>query len=105
MRCILAAAHGDDIDSLLSMCDDHPKPIRKIGEVMIKVHACALAPGDVRVLAGHCDYFQEPANGFPYIPGGDVSGTVAEADDDSRFKVGDAVMAMFELPRPLNGLA
>lgn len=104
MRCIVVPAHGDDIDSLLSMRADYPKPIRKKGEVLIKVAACALAPGDVRVLAGHCDYWQEPPH-WPYIPGGDVSGIVVEADDGSRFKEGDAVMAMFELPRPLNGLA
>ena len=105
MRAILASAHGDDIDSLLSMRNDYPKPIRKEGEVLIKVCACALAPGDVRVLAGHCDYWQEPPNGFPYVAGGDVSGTVVETGENSRFKVGDTVMAMFESPRPLNGLA
>ncbi|KAL9180415.1 hypothetical protein ACHAXT_008385 [Thalassiosira profunda] len=103
MRCILAAAHGDDVDALY-MRDDYPKPKREAGEVLIKVHACALAPGDVRVLRGHCDYWQEPPK-FPYIPGGDLSGTVVEAGAGSRFHEGDAVMAMFELPRPLNGLA
>ena len=107
MKCILASSHGVDIDSLLYMCHDRPKQFRKSGEVLIQVKACALAPSDVRVLAGHCDYFQEPPGGFPYIPGGDVSGIVEEADNGSRFKKGDAViaMSMFELPRPLNGLA
>ena len=104
MKCILASAHGQDINSLLYMCNNYPIPTRKEGEVLIKVHACALAPGDVRVLAGHV-FIQEPPGGFPYIPGGDVSGVVVEADATSRFKVGDPVVAMFELPRPLNGLA
>eukprot|EP00581_Thalassiosira_minuscula_P009326 CAMPEP_0183706152 /NCGR_PEP_ID=MMETSP0737-20130205/3056_1 /TAXON_ID=385413 /ORGANISM="Thalassiosira miniscula, Strain CCMP1093" /LENGTH=361 /DNA_ID=CAMNT_0025933487 /DNA_START=369 /DNA_END=1454 /DNA_ORIENTATION=+ len=105
MRVVLATAHGSDIDALLRICDNYPKPRRKTGEVLIQIHACALAPGDIRVLAGHCDYFQEPPNGFPYIPGGDVSGIVVEADEGSRFVPGHEVMAMFELPRPLNGLA
>mmetsp|Transcript_7342 Transcript_7342/g.10525 ORF Transcript_7342/g.10525 Transcript_7342/m.10525 type:complete len:359 (+) Transcript_7342:138-1214(+) len=104
MKCILASAHGEDIDSLLSMCDNYPIPTRKKGQVLIKVSACALAPGDVRVLAGHI-FLQEPPGGCPYIPGGDVSGVVVEADATSRFKAGDLVVAMFELPRPLNGLA
>jgi NADPH:quinone reductase-like Zn-dependent oxidoreductase len=104
MRCILASGHGENIDELLYMSNEFPKPTRKKGEVLIEVHSCALAPGDVRVLAGHCDYFQEP-RGFPYIPGGDISGTVVEADSNSRFKAGDKVMAEFELPRPLDGLA
>jgi len=104
MKCILASAHGEDINSLLSMCDNHPIPTRREGEVLIKVSACALAPGDVRVLAGHV-FIQEPPGGCPYIPGGDVSGVVVEADTTSRFNAGDIVVAMFELPRPLNGLA
>lgn len=104
MKCILASAHGKDIDSLLSMCENYPIPKRKKGQVLIKVSACALAPGDVRVLAGHV-FIQEPPGGFPYIPGGDVSGRVVEADATSRFNVGDPVVAMFELPRPINGLA
>lgn len=104
MRCVLIAAHGNDINKLIYMRSDFPKPIRKKCEVLIKVHACSLAPGDIRVMTGHCDYFQEPPN-FPFIPGGDISGTVVQADDDSRFKQGDKVIAEFELPRPLNGLA
>lgn len=104
MKCILASAHGEDINSLLSMCNNYPIPTRKKGEVLIKVSACALAPGDVRVLAGHV-FIQEPPGGCPYIPGGDVSGEVVEADATSRFQAGDLVVAMFELPRPMNGLA
>ena len=50
-------------------------------------------------------FIQDPPGGFPYIPGGDVSGVVVEADGTSRFKAGAPVVAMFELPRPLNGLA
>lgn len=104
MKCILIDKYGEDIDKLLTIAEDHPKPIRKKGEVLIKVQACALAPGDIRVMKGHCDYFQAPQS-FPYIPGGDISGTVEEADENSRFKKGDAVLAMFESPRPLHGLA
>jgi NADPH:quinone reductase-like Zn-dependent oxidoreductase len=72
--------------------------------LLIKVKACALAPGDVRVLKGDCDYFQSPKP-FPYIPGGDLSGIVVEADETSRFKKGNDVFAMFEIPRPFHGLA
>ena len=53
---------------------------------------------------GDCDYFQEPPS-FPYIPGGDIAGVVEKADENSRFKHGDKVLCMFEIPRPLNGLA
>jgi NADPH:quinone reductase-like Zn-dependent oxidoreductase len=107
MKCALISSHGDDIDELLSMSNNYPKPKleRKKRELLIKVHACALAPGDIRVMKGHCDLFQSPPEGFPYVPGGDVSGIVQEADPHSRFKKGDRVFAMFELPRPVHGLA
>ena len=104
MKCILIPKHGEDIGSLLTFSSDYPKPIRMPGQVLIEVKACALAPGDIRVMKGHCDYFQEP-RAFPYIPGGDVSGVVEEADATSRFKPGDRVLGMFEIPRPLDGLA
>ena len=45
MRCILVSAHGDDINKLIYMSNEYPKPIRKKGEVLIKVRACSLAPG------------------------------------------------------------
>ena len=105
MKCILIPSHGEDIDELLTISNNFPKPIRKPGQVLIKVQACALAPGDIRVMKGHCDYYQHPRSGFPYIPGGDMSGIVEEADDNSRFKAGDRVLCMFEIPRPLDGLA
>lgn len=104
MKCILIPRHGEDIDNLLTFSDNFPEPIRKAGQVLVKVQACALAPGDIRVMKGHCDYFQSP-RGFPYIPGGDISGIVQEADDESRFQPGDRVLCMFEIPRPLDGLA
>lgn len=99
MNCCLIAAHGEDIDKLITI-GEKPKPIRSKGELLLKVHACALAPGDIRVMKGHCDFFQSPGK-FPYTPGGDVCGVVEEADALSRFRKGDAVVAMFEIPRPL----
>lgn len=105
MKAIVISAHGTNVNKLLSITNNRPLPRnRKKGELLIRVKACALAPGDVRVMKGDCDYFQSPGE-FPYVPGGDVSGVVEEADDDSRFKKGDDVVAMFELPRPFHGLA
>jgi len=104
MKSVIISAHGTNVKKLLSITTNRPKPIRQKGELLIQVYACALAPGDVRVLKGDCDFFQSPGE-FPYIPGGDLSGVVVEADEDSRFSPGDQVMCMFELPRPLCGLA
>lgn len=104
MKSVVISAHGTDLDKLVNMSTTQPIPKRCKGELLVQVHACALAPGDVRVLKGDCDLFQSPGS-FPYIPGGDLSGVVVEADEDSRFHKGDEIFAMFELPRPLHGLA
>ena len=60
MKCILIPRHGEDIDNLLKCSENFPSPARKAGQVLVKVQACALAPGDIRVMKGHCDYFQSP---------------------------------------------
>jgi NADPH:quinone reductase-like Zn-dependent oxidoreductase len=104
MKAALIEKHGTNMDDLIQMTSDRPVPKRNKGELLIKVKACALAPGDVRVLKGDCDYFQSPKP-FPYIPGGDLSGIVVEADETSRFKKGNDAFAMFEIPRPFHGLA
>jgi len=94
-----------NFDDVISMSDHLDRPTRKPGTVLIRVIACSLAPGDCRVASGHTELIQGPKK-FPYIPGGDISGIVEEVDQNkSRFKVGDAVIAIFESPKPLDGLA
>ena len=136
MKCALIRAHGDDVDELLSMSNSYPMPKlvppqktqvhnsnneglgrlrdhchlpyqKPIRHLLVKVRACALAPGDIRVMKGHCDLFQNPPEGFPYVPGGDISGVVEEVShpESSRFKKGDRIISMFDLPRPVHGLA
>ena len=110
MKCVevSAFARSYDFDEVLSIREDHDRPCREPGkrQLLVRVMACSLAPGDCRVASGHCELYQAPPEGFPYIPGGDISGIVAEVDDDDEhFQVGDAVIATFESPRPLHGLA
>jgi NADPH:quinone reductase-like Zn-dependent oxidoreductase len=95
-----------NFDDVISMSDQVERPKRKpAGTVLIRVIACSLAPGDCRVASGHTELIQGPKK-FPYIPGGDISGIVEEVDEDkSRFKVGEAVIAIFKSPRPFDGLA
>lgn len=81
--------------------------------LLIKVLACAIAPGDVRVLSGNTDYMQMPESGHPYVIGSDVSGIVvaiqpsstATETTASRFSVGDYVVSRFEEPKPNGGVA
>lgn len=106
MKCIVASCYGgkEAFGSILGVAMDRPRPIRGKGQLLLQVQACSLAPGDVRTLSGWTKLVQKPAS-WPYIPGGDVVGVVAEADPKcDKFKVGDCVVARFE-GTPQGGLA
>eukprot|EP00980_Cylindrotheca_fusiformis_P029687 scaffold23708_cov152-Cylindrotheca_fusiformis.AAC.4 len=113
MKAVQAKDYGD-IDEMLSVqegvkypsLDDIPARKRK-NFMIIKTHAVALACGDCRVLSGMTRELQGPPS-FPYIPGGDCSGIVAEipkgVGNKFPFKVGDRVAARF-VDRPKDALA
>ena len=114
-KTTMRAAQGKelgDIDAMLTVeddvaipsLDDLPAKKRKTS-LLLRTKAVALACGDVRVLSGKTRKFQGPPS-FPYIPGGDCAGTVAEIpaeaarDPEYPFAVGDRVCARFvEGPR------
>lgn len=67
-----------------------PDPVRKVGEVIIDVHAAAVNRADLMQKDG-C--YASP-EGWPQWCGLEVAGTIAEAAEDSEFKVGDRVAAL-----------
>jgi NADPH:quinone reductase-like Zn-dependent oxidoreductase len=74
--------------------------------MIVRVLACALAPGDVRILSGKTDYMQLPPGGHPYIIGSDVCGIVHDINDETiRFRKGDVVVCRFDEPIPQGGVA
>lgn len=109
MLAATVSKHGGDVDTNI-LVTTFPKPAlrpRK-GQMIVRVLACALAPGDVRVWSGECDMLQSPGF-FPYVPGGDVCGVVEEVEPGAPFKAGDVVISMFGPgpagPGPAGGLA
>lgn len=105
MKCITAKAFGE-IDEVLSMSVDYPRPklISGSGQMLIRVQACSLSPGDWRMLSGACELIKTPPS-FPYIPGLDVAGIVEEVDDGTDFKVGDNVIASWSASYGIGGMA
>jgi NADPH:quinone reductase-like Zn-dependent oxidoreductase len=101
MRAVLARDYGD-IDSVLSVVDQHPvprlddlPPAKRRTHMVIRVLAVSLAPGDVRVLSGLTRELQGPPS-LPYVPGGDVCGVVAELDEsETKLQIGDRVAVRF----------
>lgn len=91
-------ASGEAYDKVITLESNWPKPKRKKGQLLVKVLACSLAPGDIRVLSGWTKLVQSPPGGLPYVLGGDLVGTVQEVGEKSRFKVGDCIVARFSQP-------
>lgn len=76
--------------AITSVKDEKTPSVPTKTQVLIRVHASSVQPGDYRWALGDCSLLGEPKP--PYIPGMDVSGTVAAIGPDcSRFAVGDAV--------------
>jgi len=88
------------------MDSGRPLPVPQKGQMLLRVLACSLAPGDVRTLSGRTKLAQMPKSGFPYIPGGDVVGIVETPDPTcpDRFRKGDCVISRF-FDTPSGGLA
>lgn len=110
MKAALATGFGD-IDEKIVVRQDWPTPTWSTkeppeGMLLLRVLACALAPGDVRVLSGKTDYMQLPPGGQPYVIGSDTAGiVVAVGPQDDKFAIGDYVVARFDEPKPHGGVA
>lgn len=103
MRAAQCSNYGRNVDDVLSVVEDAPRPTfepaskEARGHALVRVQATALAPGDVRVMSGRTREIQGPPS-IPYVPGGaDLYGVVeAVADDEKYLKAGDRVVCQFD---------
>lgn len=102
MRAVTASAFGQPSE-VLRLREDVHRPSPDTGLLLIRTMACSLSPGDWRMLSGDGSLVKYPANGFPYVPGLDVSGEVVEAVPP--FEVGDQVVATWSGAFGAGGLA
>ena len=69
---------------------DIPKPVPEPGQVLVRVHASSVDPGQVKRAAGLMP--GAPPISFPWIPGAAISGVVEEVGEGvTAFRAGDAV--------------
>jgi len=88
-------------DEVLEMTTHRERPslTKGKGEMLIKVHAVSLTPGDQRRMSGDVRGAPITLPPFPYVPCGDVCGTVLEVDESEpnlKFTVGDCVVATWD---------
>jgi NADPH:quinone reductase-like Zn-dependent oxidoreductase len=110
----------EDIDKHIHIKNDWPQPtlatakdgktgklvskLKEQNHLIVKVLACALAPGDCRLFKGKTDMVQLPKHGRPYVIGSDICAIVIEVDkNEDYFQVGDRIIARFDEPQP-NGM-
>lgn len=92
MKALVSPDYGEPSGYTISTEIPVPK-ITKPDEILLKVHAAAVNPGDTWVAAGRTKLFL-PCT-LPVTLGYDVSGTVlAVGEGVTKFKVGDEVFAL-----------
>ncbi|MFE7122344.1 NADP-dependent oxidoreductase [Streptomyces sp. NPDC057654] len=88
MKAIALQQYGGPEDLELR---ELPPPKVAPGEVLVRVKAAGVNPGDWKVAAGYLDSVMEAH--FPFIPGWEISGIVeARGFDATEFEVGDEVV-------------
>lgn len=85
MKACVLETPGDVRSHPLRWTDGYPQPVPGAGEVLVKVHCCAVCRTDLHVIEGEL-----PSKKSPLIPGHQVVGTVVSAPDDG-IKVGTRV--------------
>lgn len=96
MRAILVTKFADSGN--LAFTADAPTPALDpaSGDMLVKVLACALNPGDCRLMSGSVALVMKPRQ-FPYTPGIDLCGVVvAVGAACDKFHVGDRIVAAQE---------
>lgn len=75
--------------------EDVPRPHAGPGEVLIRIHAAGINPGDKNIRAGIAHKKFGLTIPFPFIPGNDLSGEIASVGPDvTAFQVGDLVYGL-----------
>jgi NADPH:quinone reductase-like Zn-dependent oxidoreductase len=95
MRAVVINEYGSSEKlTLVDLQEPRPRP----DEVLIRVRAAGVNPVDWKIRSGMLKLVLRFR--FPFIPGFDISGDVAEVGSQvTRFKPGDAVFAMLGPPR------
>eukprot|EP00581_Thalassiosira_minuscula_P010327 CAMPEP_0183702530 /NCGR_PEP_ID=MMETSP0737-20130205/597_1 /TAXON_ID=385413 /ORGANISM="Thalassiosira miniscula, Strain CCMP1093" /LENGTH=352 /DNA_ID=CAMNT_0025929147 /DNA_START=90 /DNA_END=1148 /DNA_ORIENTATION=+ len=89
-------------ESNLRMNDVAPKPTAlKKQQLLIKVLACSISPGDVIMAQGNMLIMRQP---FPFVPGMDVCGAIVDSNGSIEYQNGNVIVASNGMT-PIGGMA
>jgi len=90
MKAIVCRSFGGPEALTLS---DHPMPVIKANEVLVRVRAAGVNFADLVMIAGNYQTKIEP----PFVPGMEIAGEIAEVGSDvAGWQVGDRVVSLTE---------
>lgn len=95
MKAIQVHEFIDDLQNIsseaMSLSENVAVPTPKKNEMLVRVLACSISPGDVIKVHGNL-IFLHPEK-FPFIPCMDICGVVENPNGHENFKIGDIVVA------------
>ena len=81
-----------NLDKIMTMSNDIEIPKPKKDQILLKVLACSISPGDLIMVQGNLKFLHPDK--FPFVPGMDVCGVVVDTNGhDTKFQKGDTVVA------------
>ncbi|PRW57936.1 NADPH:quinone reductase [Chlorella sorokiniana] len=95
MKAVILEAYNPE--ERLRVADDWPRPVRRKGEVLVRVAATAVNRSVYKTATGFIPRFMAA---LPKVPGGDLAGEVVEGDEAGTFQPGDRAFACVDGWRP-----
>lgn len=97
-----SSLEGDSANQYLSMNHNVAKPsLLKKNQMLVKVLACSISPGDVIMVQGNMKMMHTP---FPFVPGMDICGVVVDPNGSTTFQNGNVVVASNGM-NPVGGMS
>jgi len=97
-----SSLQGDTANKYLSMNDNVAKPESlKKNQMLVKVLACSISPGDIIMVQGNMIMMHQP---FPFVPGMDICGVVVNQNRSTKFQNGNVIVASNGI-HPVGGMA
>mmetsp|Transcript_1836 Transcript_1836/g.2817 ORF Transcript_1836/g.2817 Transcript_1836/m.2817 type:complete len:357 (-) Transcript_1836:100-1170(-) len=97
-----SSLQGGTTNDYLSMNYDMSKPSSlKKHQMIVKVLACSISPGDIIMVEGNMIFMHRP---FPFVPGMDICGVIVDNNLSRKFQNGDIIVASNGI-NPVGGMA
>jgi NADPH:quinone reductase-like Zn-dependent oxidoreductase len=82
-RFVTDFGSAESLADSLTITTNVPRPIPTKSQILVRVLACSISPGDAIMVHGNLIFLHQP---FPFVPGMDICGVVVEEPDNDKQK-------------------